>query len=108
MALTMTVKQHDHLIPLDAVLADQDGPIDLTTATAVKLICKIASGATNFTGTCTLVDAANGEVRYMLTSTDLATINTYKGEFEITWASGRIQTVPNTGYFTLVVEADLG
>lgn len=104
----MIVKQNDHLIPLDAVLEDQNGVIDLTTAASVKVICKTATGAVSFTGTCTVTNAAAGAVRYLLTSSNLGTVNTYKGEFEITWSSGRIQTVPNTGYFELVVEADLG
>lgn len=33
-----------------------------------------------------------------------AVAGTYKGEVEITWATGKIETVPNDGHFV----ADLG
>lgn len=104
-----TIKQHDTWPPLSAQLKDAAGNIDLTTATQVKLLAKTSSGTTSWSGVCTITDAVAGRVSYNLLATpDTASINTYNAEFEITWASGKISTVPNKDYFTIEVVADLG
>ena len=104
-----TIKQHDTWPELNAQLKDANGNIDLTTASQVKLLAKNTTGSVSWSGTCTIVDAIAGRVKYALQATpDTATINTYDAEFEITWASGKISTVPNDGYFQIEVKADLG
>lgn len=103
-----TLKQHDTWPPLDAALVDANGPINLTTAASVKLILKTASGSTQIIGTCSIVSAVAGTVRYLWQTSDTASVNTFNAEFEITWNDGKIETVPNSGYFEVAVVADLG
>ena len=103
-----TIKQHDTWPALSATLSDQSGLINLTTATTVKLILKTASGSATITGTCAIDDAVNGEVSYAWVSPDTDTVNSYNGEFEITWSNGKVTTVPNDTYFTVEIKADLG
>lgn len=103
-----TLKQHDTWPPLDATLEDAAGPINLTTAASVKLILKTPSGSTTITGTCSIVSAVAGTVRYLWQTSDTASVNTFNAEFEITWNDGKIETVPNSGYFEVSVVADLG
>lgn len=103
-----TLKQHDTYPPIDATLTDQVGPINLTLAASVKIILKTVGGGSTITGTCTIVSAAAGTVRYQLTAIQTATVNTYQGEFEITWTNGDITTVPNNDYFSVEIKADLG
>ena len=47
-----------------------------------------------------------GTVQYSWATNDLAVVDSYQVEFEITWPSG-IQTVPNGGYRSITVMADL-
>jgi len=101
-----TIKQHDTWPALRATLTDQDGPINLTTATAIKLIMK--GTAVTVTGNCTVTDAPNGIVTYTWATGDLNTADTYNLEFEITWNTGKVETVPNDSYLTVKVVADLG
>lgn len=104
-----TIKQHDTYPPINVQLKDAAGPIDLTTASLVKILAKNVTGSVSWSGTCTITDAVAGRVKYDLLATpDTATINTYNAEFEITWASGKISTVPNSGYITIEIAADLG
>ena len=103
-----SLKQNDTWPALNATLSDVNGPINLTTATTVKIIIKPTGGGSAITGTCTIVSAAAGTVRYSWVSGDTALAGTYQGEFEITWADGKIGTVPNEGYFSLEILADLG
>lgn len=39
---------------------------------------------------------------------DTASAGTYDGEVELTYMTGRRETVPRTGYFRIVINADLG
>src|SRR5688500_13812123 len=108
MAEIFTIKQHDTHPPLDAVLTmgAPPTPVDLTGAT-VKLLLKTATG-TATVGACTIVSAAAGSVRYQWVAGDTASVETFSGEFEVTWGDGKITTFPNDGYFTVVVKPDLG
>lgn len=101
-----SIKQHDTWPPLQATLTDQDGPINLTNATAVRLIMK--GSTVTVTGGCTVVDPVNGVVSYAWAVGDLAVADNYQVEFEITWNTGTIETVPNDGYMNVSVVADLG
>lgn len=102
-----TIKQHDTYPPLEAVLSDQDGVINLTTAANVKLILKAIAGSP-IVLTCTIVTPAAGLVSYDWQTADTASVNQYQAEFQITWASGKITTVPNVGFYEIDVVADLG
>lgn len=88
-------------------------PIDLTNAQSVSFIMKKqnASPTAGFDvkGTCSFLGArTSGTVEYIWGATDTAVIADYDVEFEITWAPGAIETVPNKGYFAISVVADLG
>lgn len=104
----LTIKQNDTWPPIEAVLSDAAGPVDLTGA-AVKLILKSAgAGSTVITGACTIVDAVAGSVRYTWLAADTASVNTLNGEFEVTWGDGNVTTFPNDAYFSVEIKADLG
>jgi len=106
MATLYTIKQHDNYPPLVLTLTDQNGPINLSTATTVKLILK--SGTTSITGNCVITTPTSGIVTYNWGGSDTAVVGTYDGEVEITWNTGKIETVPNDSYFSITVMADLG
>lgn len=101
----LTIKAHDNYPALNATLTANGTAIDLTTAISVKIILK---GTTLLiTGTCTIVTPASGIISYTWATTDLAVADTYQVEFEITWPSSKIQTVPNSGTNSILVVADL-
>lgn len=103
-----TIKQNDTHPPLDATLSDASGPVDLTGATVKLLLKSLGSGTTTLVGDCTLTGALTGQVRYTWVEGDTAAVNTYNGEFEVTWPSLKKTTFPNTGYFTVEIKAELG
>jgi hypothetical protein len=103
-----TLKQHDTWPPMVAVLSDSNAPIDLTGST-IKMLLKTPTGGTSFSRTCTIVaPATDGRVRYDWISADTAAVNSFNMEFEITFPGGAVATVPNIGYYTIDVLADLG
>lgn len=110
--MTFTIKQNDTRPKYVVALKDDFGqpgeaPINLTTATSVKLKLREHDtvGAPKINRTCSITDAANGVVTFTWIAGDLDTVGTYDSEFEITWSDGGIETVPNgSGDDYLVVE----
>lgn len=106
------VKQHDTWPPLRFKVEDQDGLVNLTSADSIKLIL---AGPAVITGSVDPIDPPDADgfnASYTLAAADTATVGTYRGEIEVNWDSGAlpqaIETFPNSGTFTMVVEADLG
>lgn len=113
--MAWTIKQHDTAPPYVAALRNDFGEtsesaLDLTDATSVYFLMR-PSGVGDVTPTiralCTIDDAVNGLVTYQWVTGDTDITDTYDVEFEIDWSDGTIQTVPNDGYMTVVVEDDL-
>lgn len=110
-----TIKQNDTRPRLVANLLQNFGQTDeaaivLSTATSVRLLMRergVGSPAT-VEGVCSITDADTGEVTYTWAAGDTASSGTYDLEFEITWADGGVETVPSSGYETVVIEDDLG
>lgn len=82
-------------------------PINLTTATSVKLMMKTQSGSL-ITRPATITSAAGGVVSVTFQSADTATSGEYSAEFEITWNDGGKETIPNDGWLTITILDDLG
>lgn len=83
-------------------------PINLSTATTVRLLLKDQAGASTGGGTCTITNATLGEVSYTTQTADVTAVRVWNAEYEITFPAGRILTVPASGYFTVEVTPDLG
>lgn len=83
--------------------------IDLTDATSVTFKMRLTgtTGAPAVTGAMTVTSAASGRVTYEWAAGDTDATGTYDVEFEILWSDGTIETVPNSGYATVIVTDDL-
>ena len=104
----INLKQGDRLPALYAVLTDANGtPVDLTGGTVIVKFKLIGGGTgTEKGGTCTIVDAANGQVSYAWGATDTATPGDYNLEFVAT-LGGKQMTFPNEGYASMRIWDDL-
>ena len=54
-----------------------------------------------------ITDEDNGRVEYTWSSGDTDTAGTYYGEIEITYGDATVETFPNNGYFTIIIQEDL-
>lgn len=88
---------------LYATLTQAGEPLDLTGASSVTFRGRLQDGTTVFSGTCTIITAADGEVSYSWAANDTATPGTYIVEFSITWSTGITQTIPTDRVATLLV-----
>lgn len=104
------MKQGDLLPVLDATLLDENGvPINVTGLTVAFHLRKTGATALKVNAACSLVTPNQGLVRYTWVSGDTDTVGEYEGEFEITYAAPtRTLTCPNSGYFYVTINAQLG
>lgn len=121
---TFTVKRNDTLPALEAVLSDDNGPVDLTGATVYFTMTKIAanscgddvpvSGAAKFkkqgvvVGLQTVGSATRGKVRYEWSGTDTDTAGLFAGEFEVQFGVSGRWTFPSVGTIPVLVTEDVG
>src|SRR2546421_239530 len=102
---------------LEQEKADGQGnePIDLRTALKVTLLMK--TGATLVEGICTYkapeeTSKREGKCEYLPVAADTALAGTYEVQAEIEWPETagvkRFQTVPSSGYKSILIQADLG
>lgn len=99
------IKQNDTLPSLVAQLMDSDGEIDLTGAT-VMLIAR--SGTRMITKPCVINNPLIGLISVHLDESETSHCGHYRAEFEITYIfGGEKLTVPNDGYFDIIITEDL-
>lgn len=103
-----SIKTFDRLPSIQATLSSAGQPIDLTNATTVTFIMRPAGGGTpKVNAAATVVTPTAGVVRYDWTALDTNTAGSYQAEWQITWNTGKKQTVPTLSYHTIDVLADL-
>lgn len=67
-----------------------------------------SSAQPKVSGAATILNAEQGLVQYELAEGDTDTVGTYKGEFKVTFPSGKTRTFPGADYLAVRIVADLG
>ena len=84
--------------PYMAILCDQNGPVDLTTATSIKIEMQgntFASAQVSGAATATVIP---GQIQYAWGPNDTAIADTYQVRVQITFADGYIVSFPDYGF----------
>lgn len=96
------VKQGDTSPAIESRLEDDEGdPVDISGYTAVSFHMKPKDADTvkvndDDSGNVTVVDPANGLVKYEWQSGDTDTSGRFEAEWQVTYADGTEETFPNT------------
>ena len=107
---TFYIKENDTASFLTRDLKDAFGaPVNVTGA-AVKFSMRVKPAGTVKVDAvdAVIVTAGTGRVRYEWTAANTNTADEYEGEFQVTYANGKIQTFPNDGHIPIVVTDDIG
>ncbi len=107
--MAFRIKTNDTSPKLGVTIKDVDGnAVDITGNNGVRFHMKAYGSNTLTVDAAALVtDATNGAISYEWVAGDTATAGTYYGEFEVTYADDRVETFPNKGYFTIIIQEDL-
>ena len=107
---TFYIKENDTASFLTRDLKDAFGaPVNVTGAAVVFSMMVKPAGSLKVTRqVCAVVAAGTGRVRYEWIADDTDTADEYEGEFQVTYANGKIQTFPNDGHLPIVVTDDIG
>jgi len=107
---TFYIKQNDTASFITRDLKDAFGaPVNVTGAT-VKFSMRVKPAGTVKVDDqdAVIVTAGTGRVRYEWTAANTNTADEYEGEFQVTYANGKIQTFPKDGHIPIVVTDDIG
>ena len=109
---TLYIKANDTASFITRALKDAFGaPVNVTGASVgFSMRVKPAGAMKVTTEDAVIVTAGTGRVRYEWNSSDgdTNTAAEYEGEFQVTYANGKIQTFPNDGHIPIVVTDDIG
>lgn len=109
--MAFTIKQNDTSPAIMAQLLDgSNDPVNITGATSVRFHMRPVgegSPAAVIDEDATVVTASTGDVKYVWQAGDTDTNGTYQAEFEVTFATGEIETFPNNGYIEIQVVDDI-
>jgi hypothetical protein len=109
---TFYIKSSDTASFITRDLKDAFGaPVNVTGASVVFSMRVKPAGTMKITReTGVIVNAGIGRVRYEWASdgSDTDTADEYEGEFQVTYANGKIQTFPNDGHIPIVITDDVG
>ena len=106
--MAFRIKTNDTSPSLVVTLTDYAGnKVNLTGATARFHMKKYGASSLKVDAAATVSSALNGKVTYDWSASDTDTAGTYYGEIEITYSDSKVETFPNNGYFTIIINEDL-
>lgn len=106
--MTFYIKQNDTRPILSATLINSDGSVPTLSGAAVSFkMRKSGASSTTVNDSAAISNATTGEVSYTWSGSDTATVGSYEGEFQVTFAAGGVQTFPNSNYIEIEVVDDI-
>tara|TARA_B100001093_G_C26816933_1_gene1010154 strand:- start:572 stop:895 length:324 start_codon:yes stop_codon:yes gene_type:complete len=107
--MSFTIKKGNTSPFLVATLNDSTGTaLDLTGATVVFDMGDLDGNSVVSNGACTIIGEDTGRVRYGWVANDTANAGIFRGEFTVTFASGRIETYPNSTTIRIKIKDSVG
>ena len=104
----LTYKKGDLEPKFIATLKNADNSaIDLTSASSVKFIAVPVGGGTTINRAMVFENRFAGQVSWSPTAGDTGTVGAYNFEVQVTWTTGRWQTVPSDSFASMVIVQDI-
>lgn len=109
------MKQNDTAPSLAVTLVDigpcgDDAVVDLKSGSSVVFNMRLRGSQTSKVdrAASVITNSALGEVEYRWQAGDTDTPGKYEGEFEVTFADGKVITYPREGYIPIPIGEDFG
>lgn len=105
---TFYIKRGDRLPAISTQITDSlDQPINLTGSSVLFVMRGPWDTSPAISSAATIVDAAQGKVRYDWTGTQTDVPGSFRGEFRVTFAGGSQQSFPTNGFIDIEISNDL-
>jgi len=101
------IKQNDRLPIIQATLRGVYGVMNLTGAIVHFVMAPEGSTTDKIYQPAVILDPIAGLVEYEWAVLDTDTVGYFNAEWRVTFASGKIQTFPNTGHIRIHVHAQV-
>jgi predicted ArsR family transcriptional regulator len=105
--MAFRIKQNDTSPSLQATLKDASGSSVNITGATVKFHMKSLEDSIKIDAEMEITDAEGGVVQYNWSASDTDTVETYRAEFEVTYADASVETFPNNGNVSIIVSPEL-
>jgi hypothetical protein len=109
--MTFTIVQNDTAPPIGSRLADSGEPVDLSNVSNVRFHMEDRFDRViiedDLTGRVNIVDASAGEVEYAFTNGDTSDVGKYKGEWQVLYSDGKIETFPSAGKVDIQITEEI-
>lgn len=93
---------------MTVTLIDGNGAtVNLDGASVAFKMRTVGGSTAKIDASASIAEAAKGKVTYTFTASDTDTVGEYEGEFQVTFASGGVQTYPNNKYIDIEVVDDI-
>lgn len=98
------IKKNTTLAPLDATLISGTGArANLTGCTVQFRMRPVGSSVNLIDEPATIINAAEGQIRYQWHGTNTSVVGDYEGEFEITYPDTNTRIFPSAGFIKIKV-----
>lgn len=108
MSYDVNLKRGDTRTAIKATLRDTSGNVVNLSECSVRFTMADLRGQVKIDREVLIHDAPNGVVWAVLEAAEVDVAGVYRGEFEVTWQDGRVETYPNDGYISILIQQDLG
>jgi len=106
--MAFKIKTNDTSPKLTVDLENAAGnAVDLSGASARFHMKKYGASSLKVDAEADITDEDGGRVEYSWSLLDTDEAGTYYGELEITYGDSTVETFPNSGYFTIIIQEDL-
>ena len=101
------MKQNDTSPAIKIECADGDDAVIPVTGAAVRFFMRDSAGTVKVNAAGSITDGPSGIIQYDWVAGDTDTAGVFNAEFQVTFAGGEIETFPNKGYISVVIEDDI-
>lgn len=109
--MVFRIVQGDTAPPISSRLSDEDGAVDLSNVSNVEfhMMDKFERVVVSddVTGRVNYVDKSVGEVEYVFKQEDTTDVGIYKGEWQVLYNDGTIETFPTDGYVDIHITEEI-
>jgi hypothetical protein len=105
---TFVIKQNDTSPSIEATLTNiNGGAINIASASVRFHMKNMSNNVLTVDQPATIVNAANGIVRYAWQAADTQTPGMYNCEFEVTYSDNSIESFPNDDKIIVSIESEI-